>query len=60
MLAYVIHLAIGKNYIDRNKINNKSILIFLILTGNTRIFGAFIKSKIEVKHETYTKECYLN
>ena len=40
----------------RNKINNKSNLIFLILTGNTRIFGAFIKSKIEVKHETYTKD----
>ena len=40
----------------KNKIDNKSNLIFLFLTGNTRIFGAFIKSKIEVKHETYTKD----
>ena len=40
----------------KNKIDNKSNLIFLFLTGNTRIFGAFIKSKIEVKHDTYTKD----
>ena len=30
-----------------NKINNKSNLIFLFLTGNQRIFGLFIKSKLE-------------
>ena len=30
-----------------NKINNKSNLIFLLLTGNKRIFGAFIKIKLE-------------
>ena len=40
----------------KNKINNKSNLIFLFLTGNTRIFGLFIKVKIEVKHDTYIKD----
>ena len=30
-----------------NKINNKSNLIFLFFTGNKRIFGVFIKSKLE-------------
>ena len=40
----------------RDKINNKSNLIFLLLTGNTRIFGCHIKSKIEVKNETYVKD----
>ena len=30
-----------------NKINNKSNLIFLFLTGSDRIFGAFIKTKLE-------------
>jgi hypothetical protein len=40
----------------KNKINNKSNLIFLFLTGNTRIFGLFIKVKIEVKHNTYQKD----
>ena len=34
-----------KNYI--NKINNKSNLIFLFFTGKKRIFGAFIKTKLE-------------
>ena len=40
----------------KNKINNKSNLIFLFLTGNTRIFGSFIKVKIEVKHDTFIKD----
>ena len=40
----------------KNKIDNKSNLIFIFLTGNTRIFGAFIKAKIEVKHDTYIKD----
>ena len=40
----------------KNKINNNSNLIFLFLTGNTRIFGSFTKSKVEVKHDTYTKD----
>ncbi len=31
-------------------------MIFLILSGNTRIFGTFIKSKIEVKHDAYVKD----
>ena len=40
----------------KNKINNKSNLIFLFLTGNTRIFGSFFKIEIEVKHNTYQKD----
>ena len=40
----------------KNKINNKSNLIFLFLTGNTRIFGSYIKAKINVEHNTYTKD----
>ena len=40
----------------KNKINNKSNLIFLFLTGNTRIFGSFFKVIIEVKHDTYQKD----
>ena len=40
----------------RDKINNKSNLIFLFLSGNTRIFGCFIKTKIEVKHDCYIKD----
>ena len=37
----------GLNYLNIvNKINNKSNLIFLYLTGNNRIFGAFIKAKL--------------
>jgi hypothetical protein len=39
-----------------NKINNKSNLIFLFLAGNIKIFGAFIKAKINVEHNTYTKD----
>ena len=31
----------------KNKINNKSNLIFLYLTGADRIFGAYIKTKLE-------------
>ena len=30
-----------------NKINNKSNLLFLYLTGNNRIFGAYVKTKLE-------------
>ena len=37
----------------KNKIDNKSKLIFLFLCENNRIFGAFIKAKIEVKHNAY-------
>ena len=40
----------------KDKINNKSNLIFLFLTGNSRIFGAFVSSKIEVKHNTFIKD----
>ena len=43
------------NLID--KINNKSNLIFLFFTGNKRIFGAFIKSKLEnIQHDKYYKD----
>jgi len=37
----------------KNKIDNKSKLIFLFLCENNRIFGVFIKAKIEVKHNGY-------
>ena len=38
----------GDNYISvMNKINNKDNLIFLFLTRKKRIFGAYIKTKIE-------------
>ena len=38
----------GFNYLSIvNKINNKSNLIFLYLTGADRIFGAYIKTKLE-------------
>jgi len=40
----------------KDKINNKSNLIFLFLTGNSRIFGSFTSSKIEVQHEKYIKD----
>ena len=40
----------------KDKINNKSNLIFLFLTGNTRIFGSFFKVEIEVNHNTYQKD----
>ena len=40
----------------KNKINNKSNLIILFLTGNTRIFGSFFKIKIEVKNEVNQKD----
>ena len=40
----------------KDKINNKSNLIFLFLTGNTRIFGTFISSKIEVEDKKYIKD----
>ena len=38
----------GFNYLNIvNRINNKSNLVFLYLTGNDRIFGAYIKTKLE-------------
>ena len=38
----------GLNYLNIvNKINNKSNLIFLYLTDNDRIFGAYVKTKLE-------------
>ena len=40
----------------KDKINNKSNLLFLFFTGNTRIFGSFLKSKIEVNHDSYIKD----
>ena len=40
-----------------NKINNKSNLIFVFLTGNKRIFGVFIETKLEnIKHDKYYKD----
>ena len=40
-----------------NKINNKSNLIFLFCTGNQRIFGAFIKTKLEnIQSNVYFKD----
>ena len=40
------------------KINNKSNLIFLFLSGNIRIFGVFIMAKInfKVENDTYIKD----
>ena len=40
----------------KSKLKNKSNLIFLFLTGNSRIFGAFIKTKIEEDEGSYTKD----
>ena len=40
----------------KDKINNKSNLIFLFLTGNSRIFGSFTSTKIEVVHDNYIKD----
>ena len=42
----------------KDKINNKSKLIFLFLSGNSRIFGSFIKStiKIEIDLDNYIKD----
>ena len=40
-----------------NKINNKSNLIFLFFAGNKRIFGLFIKCKLEnIQHDKYYKD----
>ena len=40
-----------------NKINNKSNLIFIYLTGNKRIFGVYIKTKLEnIKSDKYYKD----
>ena len=40
-----------------NKINNKSNLIFLFFAGNKRIFGLYIKSKLEnIQHDKYFKD----
>ena len=40
----------------KEKINNKSNLIFLFLAGENRIFGSFIKAQIKVGNESYTKD----
>ena len=40
----------------KNKINNKSNLIFLFLAGESKIFGCFAKTKMEVEHNTYIKD----
>ena len=40
----------------KDKINNKSNLIFLILSGNTRIFGAYFKAKMKVNNNSYIKD----
>ena len=40
----------------KNKINNKSNLIFLFSTGDIRIFGSFIKAKIEIDNNEYVKD----
>ena len=41
----------------KNKINNKSNLIFLFSTGNKRIFGLFVEAKIEIiKSDTYIND----
>jgi len=40
-----------------NKINNKSHLVFLFCTDNKRIFGTFIKSKLDnIMHHKYFKD----
>ena len=40
-----------------NKVNNKSNLIFLFLTGNQRIFGAYIKTKLEnIQEDKYYRD----
>jgi hypothetical protein len=47
----------GLNLNDmKNKINNKSNLIFLFLAGESKIFGSFAKTKVEVLHNTYIKD----
>ena len=49
----------GLNYLSIvNKINNKSNLIFLYLTGNNRIFGAFIKVKLDNINLNGTRKYY--
>ena len=40
----------------KDKINNKSNLIFLFQSGDSRIFGSFTKAKIEVKNNTYIQD----
>ena len=41
----------------KNKINNKSNLIFLFCTGNKRIFGVYISTKLEnIEHNKYFKD----
>ena len=40
----------------KDKINNKTNLIFLFLSGESRIFGSFAKTKVEVDHNTYIKD----
>ena len=40
----------------KNKIDNKSNLIFLFFAGNNKIFGSYIKAKINIQHDTYTND----
>ena len=40
----------------KEKINNKSNLIFLFLAGDNRIFGTYIKAEIKVEHNFYTND----
>ena len=40
-----------------NKINNKSNLIFILFTGNKRIFGSFKESKLDnIQHKKFFKD----
>ena len=49
----------GFNYLSIvNKINNKSNLIFLYLTGKDRIFGCFIQTKLENIDLNGQYKCY--
>ena len=49
----------GFNYLSIvNKINNKSNLLFLYFTGNDRIFGAFIETKLENINLNGSYKCY--
>ena len=49
----------GFNYLSIvNKINNKSNLIFLYLTGKDRIFGGFIQTKLENINLNGSKKYY--
>ena len=40
----------------KDKINNKSNLIFLFLAGESRIFGSFARTQVEIVHNSYIKD----